>query len=188
MLFTPCHSLHVKKKPAELPSLSRETVSQGVESGSGTGLTPKLVCGVPPADFQHPCSDTRWSAGMSPIIPLSANPGNSAGYEREKEWWCRKKAPRARRMESGSPGCLAIQVSPQRCSHPPTLWPLILFHPEEKSVLEAFLPIGAGLWTHTGRRSLHREKFLEALFLEFKQILHHTLSSTGVYFSLNIMF
>lgn len=42
-------------------------------------------------------------------------------------------------------GMQSVKVSPQGCSHPPSLWPLTLFHPEEKSVLEAFLPIGGGV-------------------------------------------
>lgn len=47
--------LYVRKpRPPELPSLSRETVSEGVESGSGTGLTRKLVWGAPLQIFNIP--------------------------------------------------------------------------------------------------------------------------------------
>lgn len=186
LLFTPCHSLHAKMESAELPSLSRETISEEVESGSGTGCTPHSKAG----EGSNPCwfsTSLQWhkmvsrqdpGAPWAPLCPLSANPRNSAGYGREKGWRCRKKALRARRMESRPLGCWTVKVTPQGCSRPPTLWPLILLHPEEKSVLEAFLPIGGGMWTHTGHGSLHREKFLEALFLKFKQISHHALSST----------
>lgn len=76
-----------KPRPAEHSSLSKETIREGVESGSVTGLTPSEAC-VLTTPMQRDKMVSRqdpWaSLSVSPNVPLTLVTGSGASSEREQ--------------------------------------------------------------------------------------------------------
>lgn len=117
-----------KPRPAELSSLSKKTIREGVESGSVTGLTHSEVCVLTtPCWFAPPMQRDKVFSRQDPWVLLSVSPnvplmlvaGSGASCERTEKgpwgwlgWRRGRKALRVWEREIGPPGCGGLKVRP----------------------------------------------------------------------------